>query len=119
MSLDACQCGGELRFDPSVIGNTCGGLTLRGWDVCVACGEMWLNSDRAEPAEDWTLAKGGRSVNVGPFRLRCEASTGLDVERLMARVVRLPELERALARIAAGEGDAAAIARESLEGNDA
>jgi hypothetical protein len=113
------DCGGPLTFDPAWEGETVGGVKLAGALRCLGaegntegCGMSWL-SRRAVTSESWKLAKGGRSVDAGGTRIRCEA--GADAERLMARVARLPELERALRVIAAGAADAAAVARAALE----
>lgn len=109
--LTTCpSCGAQLHFDPTLRGMTCGGLELEGWLVC-PCGQAFIGS-RSRPAESWKLAKGGRSVDTGTARIRAEA--GEDVEGLMRRLVRLPELERALRRIAKGDEGAAAIAAEVL-----
>lgn len=113
------ECGGTLRFDPLLEGETVGGLARAGWLVCVGedgvnhgCGKAWL-SRRGVSAEAWRLAKGGRSIDAGGTRIRCEAAP--NAERLMARIARLPELERALRAIAAGAPDPAAVANAALE----
>lgn len=106
------DCGGALAFDPTAIGTTCGGLELEGWLFCDACSKGWI-STRSKPVERWTMVRGGRSIDTGTTRLRAESGAG--VEALMIRVARLPDLERALRRIAAGEGDAAAIAAGALK----
>lgn len=100
----ACHgCGKPTTFDPNLVGMTCGGLWLRGWYVCTArCGrEGQLASGLAEVCEapTWTVAKGGRSVDIGTGRIRfgaikVESGETLDVVGLMARVARLPDLER-------------------------
>lgn len=106
------DCGGALAFAPTAIGTTCGGLELEGWLFCDTCSKGWI-STRSKPVERWMMASGGRSIDTGISRLRAESGTG--VEALMLRVARLPSLGRALRRIAAGEGDAAAIAGEALK----
>jgi uncharacterized membrane protein len=114
-ALNACDCGADLRFDAEASGTSCGGLELRGALVCVAgCGRLYI-APGSVPADSaaWKLAKGGRSVDTGRMRLRVEGR-GAEVEDVLARVARLPELERALKRIAAGEGPAAEIAAAVL-----
>jgi hypothetical protein len=100
------SCGGSLRFDPKLRGKTCGGFDLVGWCVCDACNVVVLCPARSKPADavDWSLAKGGRSVNAGGIRLRAEAGADADdLLAVMARVVRVPVLEavaeRALAAL--------------------
>lgn len=91
-------CGGDLRFDPDVVGNTCGGLTLRGWDVCTKCGSQWLARKGAVPYDAaWKLASGGRSVETGDGRIRVDGCS--DTGALMARIAKLPELELEVARL--------------------
>jgi hypothetical protein len=97
--LVACDCGGALTFDPAAEGETCGGLLRAGANVCGACGKLWL-SRRGHTVDTWRLNKGGRSVDAGGTRIRCEATP--NAPALMARIARLPELERALRAIAAG-----------------
>ena len=94
-------------------GKTVGGLALRGWMWCDACQRGWHAGRRALPDDEtWTLAGSGRSLNAGGWRVRAEG--GGDPTKLMARLVRLPELERALAEIAAGAADPVAIALAAL-----
>jgi hypothetical protein len=95
--LEVCDCGGPLTFDATSVGKTCGGLELVGWLAC-ACGKAYLSS-KSRPAEVWTLAKSGTSINAAGTRIRAER-TG-DVAALMARIVRLPELEREVAALRA------------------
>jgi uncharacterized membrane protein len=111
----ACDCGAAVTFDADHEATTCGGLAVRGGYVCAAgCGRSYMAPGTvAAESSTWSLAKGGRSVDTGRVRLRPEGRG--DVERLMGRVVRLPELERALKRIAAGEPDPAAIAAAALD----
>jgi uncharacterized membrane protein len=111
---DACDCGARVAFDADHEAKTCGGLAVRGGYVCTAgCGRSYMAPGTvAAESSTWTLAKGGRSVDTGRVRLRPEGRG--EVERLMARVVRLPELERALKRIAAGESGAVEIATAAL-----
>jgi hypothetical protein len=92
-----------------MIGQTCGDLWLQGWDVCTRCGKCWLSKDcKPCAALVWTLCKGGRSVDIGNGRIRCtikaESGERLDVQGLMARIARLPELERELAELRAKGG---------------
>ncbi|HEX7095678.1 MAG TPA: hypothetical protein VF183_07330 [Acidimicrobiales bacterium] len=106
------DCGAPLRFDPDLIGETCGGVTLRGWNVCTSptCGKGWL-SRLGVPAEgEWRLSTNGGSVETGSNRIRMEKRD----EMLAARIRRLPDLERALRRIAAGEDDPSKIAAEAI-----
>lgn len=107
-----CDCGAALTWDPLFEGKTCGGLQLVGAMRCT-CGMAYIAHGRSVPGGPWKLAKGGRSVDAEGTRIRCEATP--NAERLMARVARLPELERALRAIAAGAEDAAAVARAALE----
>lgn len=92
--LTACHaCGGPLTFDPTKVGDTVGGLTLRGWLMC-ACGKGWLTR-RAVPAERWRVSSGGRSVETGDGRIRVDG--GGNVSSMVARLVRLPDLEETIA----------------------
>lgn len=115
---DCYDCGGELVFDPEVRGYTCGGLALKGWDVCSKCGKCWLARHGAEECEmPWRLASGDRSVDTGHHRISTRGVGAVDdVVALMHRIVRLPELEAALADIAQGEGASAERARRALYG---
>lgn len=98
-----------LYWDPERTGETVGGLELVGALVCRACGATCL-SKRSRPADSmrWKLSKGGRSVDAGGIRLRAENGDG--VAKLMARIVRLPELEHAI--------DVVASALDNLEFDD-
>ena len=49
--LDACTCGGALRWDPDVRGETCGGMHLVGGLVCAACGTAFI-SEKSRPDDD-------------------------------------------------------------------
>lgn len=96
------DCGGELRFDPDIVGETCGGLTLRGWDVCTKCGSTWIARKGAVPYDaKWKLASGGRSVETGDGRIRVDGCS--NTEALMVRIARLPELELEVARLRKGQ----------------
>jgi len=91
-------CGGDLRFDPDIVGDTCGGLTLRGWDVCTKCGQQWLARKGSVPYDAaWKLASGGRSVETGDGRIRVDGCSNTGA--LMERILRLPELELEVARL--------------------
>jgi hypothetical protein len=107
---DACpDCGQVPTFDPLAEGITCGGVAVAGAMVC-DCGPAVCRQSVA--SGPWSLAKSGRSVDADGTRIRCEAAP--NAAALMARVARLPELERALRAIAAGAPDAAAVARAAL-----
>lgn len=131
--------GAPVHFDANLIGQTCGGLTLRGWNRCKHCGGVWLTR-RAIPHAggdtdgNWTISGGGRSLNAGSVRLRPEAgSTMAEVRMVIIRASRMPAFERALAAIAADDltaeqmrelartalaiGEAAADAIEAAPGN--
>lgn len=85
--------GAPLTFDPELVGMTCGGLALKGWNRCAHCGGTWVTR-RAVPAVDmWRLASSGRSLDAGPIRLRAEAKSGGNVPELMTRIMALPALE--------------------------
>lgn len=88
---DCPTCGKPMRFDPEARGTTCGGLDVVGALVCCA---NWLVCSRTRAADsiDWKLAKGGRSLDCGGIRLRGEGDG--DVVALLARVAKLPALER-------------------------
>ena len=100
---DPCPaCSNPLTFDAAKVGTTCGGLELRGWMFCAVCNEHFVATvaqgaqvvDGTGSRDSWTLAKGGRSLNCGGMRIRAEGKAGDDVPALMARIQRLPELER-------------------------
>lgn len=87
-------------WDPAAIGTTCGGVKVRGAFRCPTCGVAFIGKASRPVDEGWKLAKGGRSFDAGAFRVRAEAGRdagGARVEDLMARLVRLPDLEAALA----------------------
>lgn len=92
---DRCTCGALMTFDPDMRGTSCGGLALVGFRVCVPCGVAHVcKQSRPADAVDWKLAKGGRSLTAGGIKVRCESgASAADVEALMARLVRLPDLE--------------------------
>jgi hypothetical protein len=72
-------CGGELKFDPNLVGDTCGGLTRKGWLVCVKCGRGWY-SDRGtsytaigssrKAVDPWKQVTGGSASTVPRIRKR-------------------------------------------------
>lgn len=102
-----CSCDKPTTFDPTLVGMTCGGLWLRGWYTCPDNHGTHARG-LAEVCESptWILAKGGRSVDISTGRIRFGAikvDTGerLDVVGLMARIAKLPELERELAALRA------------------
>ena len=112
--------GAPLTFMPDLVGDTCGGLTLRGWNKCEHCGGIWLTRrgiPHAGGRSDgrWRLASGGRSLDVGGMRLRVDGrgtgatKSGSETISLMARISRMPVFEAALERIANGELDADAM----------
>lgn len=100
-------CDAPLTFEPSVVGMTCGGLWLKGWNRCAKCQKCWLSRDgRPCDALTWTVTSSGRAVDIGNGRIRCRVNgetneEALDVVGLMARIARLPELERELAELKA------------------
>lgn len=114
LEVEVCiRCEGPVAFDPVCVGDTCGGVTLRGWDHCAACG-TWQLSRRAVPHEVWRVAGSGRSVETGEARIRVEGG-GLP-ELLCARLVMLPRLEEALDAIASGAvSDPKALAAQLVE----
>lgn len=98
------ECGATLVFHADVVGETCGGLALRGWMWCEACAKHWLAPkgmativEGIASGDEWTLAKGGRSLNCGGVRIRAEGKTNTSSGALMARIQRLPFLEAVLA----------------------
>lgn len=94
-----CECGKLMAYDPDKRGTTCGGLVVVGAMVC-PCGVVEV-CKRSRPADaiEWTLAKGGRSLTAGGIKVRAEKGDDADIEALMARIVRVPELELELARL--------------------
>lgn len=94
------ECGAALTFDAALRGTTCGGHQLVGWRVC-ACGAAPTLCRRSKSADavDWRIAKGGRSLTAGGFKVRAEG--GGDPGELMARIVRVPELELEVERLRA------------------
>lgn len=99
--LSSC-CGKPLRWDPDFEGRSCGGLALRGGNVCDTCGQAYL-SRRSRPNEEWKLAAGGLSIETGIGRIRIDSHDKEVARELIARILRLPELERLAV---AGERDA-------------
>lgn len=81
-----------MQWDPAYRGRTCGGLDVVGMLSC--CSHRFVCYwTRAAESVDWTLAKGGRSINAGGVRLRADGGLGAAVEDVMARLVKLPQLE--------------------------
>lgn len=92
-TLTACpDCGGALRFDPLLVGDTCGRLTLRGWNVCDGCGKAWHAGRRAVAHERWRVADSGLSVETGHVRIRFDGDHTTKA-KLAARLAMLPALE--------------------------
>lgn len=95
-----CACGKPTTFASDIVGMTVGGLWLRGWYMCPEQhGTHAQGLAEVSEAPTWTVAKGGRSVEIGTGRIRygqlkVESGERLDVAGLMARVAKLPELER-------------------------
>lgn len=107
-------CGAPLRLDLEWEGTTCGGLDVVGGLVCNKCGQAYL-CHRTHSREVWKISGGGRSMDVGAMRVRSEkGGKADDVQALFQRLVRLPELERALRAIAKGAPDARELARATL-----
>ncbi len=111
--------GSIVTFNPELVGTTCGGLQLVGWNVCAHCGGIWVTR-RGKPHTGghggrWKLSAGGRSLDVGGMRIRPEAGakgSAAEVVTLMARISRMPAFEAALEKIAscvAAPGDAQAV----------
>lgn len=106
------DCGGDLEFDPDLVGDTVGGLTLRGWMVCKQCSKAWLAPKGMAVVYEgsWKLASGGRSVETGNGRIRVDGCS--DVEALMARIVKLPDLELEVAYLRKNQRTNADVFRE-------
>ncbi len=99
---DRCECGVVMTFSAVMRGVTCGGLSFVGARECVPCGVVEV-CKRSAPADavDWSLAKGGRSLNAGGIKLRAEKGNDGDIAALMDRLARLPALELEVARLLA------------------
>lgn len=97
----SCLHRGEVDWDPLARGLTCGGLALRGWDLCRDCGKHVLPAEgrphRPVPTESWRVAKSLRSVETGIGRVRTD---GGDAEFLASRIVHVPDLEELRAIVA-------------------
>ena len=98
-------CGAKMTFAADYRATTCGGLAIVGARACVAC-DVYLVCRRSRPADavDWALSPGGRSLTAGGVKIRADASrkdVGVDVEAIMARIVRVPELELEVERLRA------------------
>lgn len=118
------ECGGPVAFDAEKLGETVGGLRLKGWNYCTHCQVFWI-SRRGIPTHEvgdgddgrWRIAGGGRSLDIGGIRLRPDGKgSPQQVKQLMARLSRLPAFEHVLEAIAAGMDGAAAaeLARGAL-----
>lgn len=97
---DRCETCGELMvFDPEYRGTTVGGLALIGARACKPCG-VYQVCRKSKPADqvDWTISGGGRSLNAGGLRVRAERGEPGQVEALMLRLSKLPQLELEHAR---------------------
>jgi hypothetical protein len=121
--------GAPLRFDSSIVGQTVGGLRLRGWMHCDHCGASWVTRrgvpDAGGGTSDgrWRVANGGASLDAGGIRLRAEGRGNRDeVVTTMARIARMPVLEAALEELASGTATSLerviAIARAALEAGE-
>lgn len=97
MSEPCPHCNGVLVFDPDLVGDTCGGLTRIGWDICQNCGRAWLSDQGVSHEGAWRLASGSRSVETGVGRIRVDGAK--DTRALMERVAKLPDLELEVARL--------------------
>lgn len=113
--------GHPVTFDPSIVGESVGGLALRGWNRCNACGGIWI-SRQAKPeeakSEGWRVASSGVSLDAGAYRVRIEAGqhSRAGAMALIKRIARVPELEAVLATIASIEnvGDPAEALAEVI-----
>jgi hypothetical protein len=97
---DRCAtCGELMTFAADYRGTTVGGLALVGARACVPCG-VYEVCRKSKPADaiDWTVNKGGRSLDAGGVRVRAERGLPGQVEALMERLVKLPQLELENAR---------------------
>ena len=94
-----------MVFDPSARGETCGHVVLVGWCKCPACPDaqyMICHLSQTADAVEWKLASSGRSLTAGGIKVRAEPSGEPgDIEALMARIVRVPELELELEQLRA------------------
>lgn len=107
---DDCEgCGARMAFEPTKRGTTCGGLDLVGWMRCPnGCGkdepsEGYLLCNKSRPADavEWRIAKSGVSCTAGGMKVRVEAAQHAreDIVGVMARIVRVPELEAEVERL--------------------
>jgi hypothetical protein len=90
-------CGVPMTFDPDARGQTCGGLALKGWNICSTCGAGQIAKglcvlDEGD-TDAWSLAKGSRSVACGAIKVRAEKGDQAAIEAVMTRIARLPEME--------------------------
>jgi hypothetical protein len=99
MVSDVIECCDQPTvWHPDCVGTTCGGLKLRGAFCCSVCLKLYLGpASVVHEAGTWTIAKGGRSIETGSGRIRVDGAQ--DVEALMKRLMRLPELERENAKL--------------------
>lgn len=110
---EVCECGGALVFDPTIEGETVGGLHMIGWDVCATCRKAWISRRGVPGGGKWAVASSGRSLVADGVKLRAEAGQG-DPRKLLERIARLPDIEAALREIARGAADPAEVARRAL-----
>ncbi len=108
-------CNKPLRFDPDYEGVTCGGLALRGWDICTDRGVAWISKRGVVASSSVRIARGRNSVEIDGLRVRIEAAGNGTPQReaiqaLIKRIAALPELERAVL------GGCACPARAASEG---
>lgn len=85
---------------------TVGGLAVVGGIACDVCGKRYIakgvtrEATAVDDDTSWSLAKGGMSINCGGMRLRFDGKgQHAAVVELMARIVRLPELEAEVIRL--------------------
>jgi hypothetical protein len=89
-----------MHWDDEARGTTCGGLDVVGAYVCDRCGLRMLGPGTHEcESSTWRLANSGRSVDAGAVRIRAEGTNAEVIANVMARIVRLPEIEREHARL--------------------
>lgn len=98
-----CSCGLRKVFRPDVRGETVGGHQLVGWRQCpnpTCLGEVEIcYLSQSADAVNWKLATGGRSLTAGGMKVRAEGGEADAVVALMARIVRVPELEAQVAQL--------------------
>lgn len=111
----SCHDHADLVFRPDEVGQTCGGLWLRGWDQCPACGRFWLAERGARQAYDagpWQVPASGRSITCGSIKLRPEAggAPAAELRALLERIAMLPHYEAVVRAAVRGDADALAAA---------